>query len=138
MSSLSFTTHPHPAWDKKIEEGLYKKCEALTGHRESLEPLTIYAESDGVFMGGITIEQHSSILWIDSLWVEPNFRKRGIGQGLMKQAFLYARKGNTTEIQLNTFFLTAHDFFLSQCFEDIAVIPNWKYGLDCYLMRKWL
>jgi len=136
MSSLAFTTRPHPAWDKKIEEGLYKACEALTGLRKSLEPFTIYAESDGVFMGGITIEQYGDILWIDSLWVEPNFRKRGIGQELIQQAFLYATKRNATEVQLHTFFPTAHAFFLSQDFEDVAVVPNWKYGLDCYLMRK--
>jgi len=97
MSSMTFTTYPHPVWDKKIAEGLYEECEVLTGHRKSLEPLTIYAESDGVFRGGITIEQDGKILWIDSLWVDPDFRKQAVGQKLLEQAFLWATKGNATE-----------------------------------------
>ena len=64
------------------------------------------------------------------------FRKHGIGKKLMERASLWAIQNDATEIQLNTYFKDAHDFFLACGFEDVSVIPNWKYGLDCYLMRR--
>jgi N-acetylglutamate synthase-like GNAT family acetyltransferase len=122
----------HPEWDKKIEAGLLKECEALTGIRDDFKTHALYAERDSTFAGGIHFEIHGDILWIDSLWIEPDFRKQGVGKQLIEDAAQIKAK----EIQLNTFFSEAHAFFLKCGFEDVALIPNWKYGLDCYLMRK--
>lgn len=135
---LIFTTQSHPEWDQKIEAGLYRTCGILTGVKETYMPHRIYAERNNVFLGGIVVEQHGNIVWIDNLWVEPDYRKQGIGQQLAHQVSLYAAQQNAKELQLNTYFPKAHTFFLSQGFEDVAIIPNWKYGLECYLMRKQL
>ena len=47
-------------------------------------------------------------------------------------------KTNLKEMQLNTYFQEAHAFFLTCDFQDVSSIPNWKYGLTCYFMRKML
>lgn len=133
---LTLTTTNTPEWDKKIAKGLRKECSTLTGIADDFKPHTIYGMVGDKFAGGISFVQHGNILWIDALWVEPHYRKQKIGKQLMEQAVLWASQSNTTEIQLNTYFKEAHDFFLSCGFEDIAVIPNWKYGLKCYLMRR--
>lgn len=111
-------------------------CGVLAGLTQTFMPHMVYAVSTHTFVGGIGVEQHGDILWIDALWIEPDYRKKGIGQQLMGQAFLYAAQQNAKELQLNTFFPKAHTFFLSRGFEDVAVIPHWKYGLECYLMRR--
>jgi GNAT superfamily N-acetyltransferase len=82
------------------------------------------------------MNSHGNILWIDSIWVEPHFRKQNIGSRLLEQTFLYAIHNKAKEVQLNTYFQEAHFFFLKNDFEDVAMIPNWKYGLTCYFMRK--
>jgi hypothetical protein len=64
------------------------------------------------------------------------FEIKELAHELMKQALLYATQCRIGEVQLNTYFPDAHHFFLSQDFEDVTVVPNWKYGLECYLMRK--
>jgi GNAT superfamily N-acetyltransferase len=136
MNSLSFTTQPHPEWDKKIASGLHQECEGLTGRPEEFKTRTFYAKIDDIFVGGIISEQHGEILWIDSIWVEPKFRKYGIGSQLLEKAFLFAIQNKAKEMQLNTYFQEAHSFFLACSFEDVVSVPNWKYGLTCYLMRK--
>ena len=135
VNKLVYTTIPAPAWDKKITNGLRIKCSLLTGLSEESKPHTLYATDEGKFAGGIVFEQRGNILWIDAIWVEPNYRKHGTGKQLMQKANQFAAQKNVTEIQLNTYFKDVHDFFLTCGFEDVAVIPNWKYGLDCFLMR---
>lgn len=135
-SQLTFSTISTPKWDKKIIDGLHKECSSLTGISEDFKPHTIYGMVEDKFAGGIVLEQHGNILWVDALWVETSFRNHGIGKQLMEKTVLWASQNNATEIQLNTYFKDAHGFFLSCGFEDVAVIANWKYGLSCYLMRR--
>ncbi len=136
MTDFSFTTLSTSEWDSKIEAGLRKECEALTGLGNAFNFHSIYVKNGDVFAGGIYLEHHGLILWIDSLWVEPNFRGQGIGKTLLQEALLFARQNKTKEMQLNTYFREAHGFFLTCGFEEVVSIPNWKYGLTCYLMRK--
>lgn len=136
MNAISFTTGANPEWDKKIASGLRKERATLTGRGEEFKTHNFYVSSGDNFAGGVRIEQHGDILWVDALRVEPRFRKQGLGKSLIQQAFLFATQNKLTEVQLNTYFETAHKFFLRCDFEDVAVISNWKYGLTCYLMRK--
>ncbi len=133
---FSFTTLSNPEWDKKIEAGLLKECAALTSSSVTSKTHHIYVKHDDTFVGGIKFEQHAHILWVDSIWIEPPFRKQGVGRALLQEAHLFAIQNKVQEMQLNTYFQEAHTFFLTCGFEDVAVIPNWKWGLTCYLMRK--
>lgn len=133
---LNLTTTPYPEWNNKITAGLTQECKALTGIHEDVIPQYIYIENQGTFKGGIILEQHGNILWIDSIWLEPKYRKKGLGKQLLEKATTLAREQKATQLQLNTYFEHAHKFFVSCGFEDVAVIPKWKYGLDCYLMRR--
>ena len=126
-------------WDKPTS--LYQQY--LT-EQETHQRCVWVAFNDGVFLGYITLKWYSeyapfhqqNIPEIVDLNVLPKFRKQGIGDQLMEKAYQFAVENNAKEIQLNTYFPGAHAFFLVLGFETVAVIPNWKYGLDCYLMRR--
>jgi N-acetylglutamate synthase-like GNAT family acetyltransferase len=135
-SPISFSYSPHPEWNEKITAGLLEECKNLTGSLKSFETHAIYAQHEGAFIGGITFEPHGTILWIDSIWIEPKFRHQGLGKQLIEKATLCAVQAHMKEVQLNTYFETAHTFFLTCGFTDVATIPQWKWGLTCYLMRK--
>ncbi len=68
-------------------------------------------------------------MWIDSHWIEPHFRKQGIGKMLIEKVLLLLAQHKLKEVQLNTYFKEAYDFFLNCDFEDVAgifVIPPQK------------
>jgi len=136
MKSLSFTAIPHPEWNKKITAGLLEECKNLMGVPKGFETHAVYAQHEGAFIGGVTFEPHGTILWVDSIWIAPKFRKQGIGKQLIEKATLFAVQTHMKEVQLNTYFEKAHAFFLTCGFADIATIPQWKWGLTCYFMRK--
>lgn len=138
MTSFSFTTQPNPEWGQKIEVGLRQECKRLTNLIDDFKVYTLYGKVEDCFAGGMSFSPYGDILWIDSIWVEPKFRRQGMGRRLLQEVQLFATKRKVKEIQLNTYFQEAHAFFLTYGFEDVASIPNWKYGLMCYLMRKML
>jgi len=98
MNSLSFITTANPEWDKKIASGLRKECEALTGRIEDFQTHSLYVKSEEIFAGGISVEHHGDILWIDSLWVKPAFRKKGVGKRLMEKTLLLAVQHKIKEV----------------------------------------
>lgn len=136
MTPFSLATVNNPEWDKKIRSGLLKEVETLTSVPADFKTHSIYLKNKDTFAGGISFEHHGDILWIDSLWIEPAFRKQGAGRRLLQEVQLFTTQKKAKEIQLNTFFPEAHAFFLRCGFEDVASIPNWKYGLTCYFMKK--
>lgn len=138
MKSPSFTEIPHPEWNGKITAGLLEECKQLTRAPKDFETHAIYAHHEGTFIGGVTFEPHGTILWIDSIWIEPTFRHQGLGKQLIEKAIFFAVQTHMKEVQLNTYFEKAHAFFLTCGFADVATIPQWKWGLTCYLMRKFV
>jgi len=137
--NISFLTKGDPDLDKKIGDGLHSELQTLSRIAVTdFKTHSIYAFSGVIFAGGIIIEKLGNILWIDSIWVDPKFRDKGIGRQLMLQTLSFADKNNIRQIQLNTFFPEAQSFFSNCGFKDLATIRDWKYGLECYLMRKML
>ncbi len=137
MNSIAYTSSSRHELTNKITEGLQKRLAALTNiDANNIEPQVIYAFHNDMFLGGVMYQLHRDILWIDSLWVEEKHRYKGVGEQLVKKIMLIAGQQGTHQIQLNTFFPEAHEFFLKCGFEDVTVAPDWKYGLQCYLMRK--
>lgn len=134
--TLTFLFDSNPVWEQKIQKELQSLCNQQRGKVDSFKSISIYATSKDCLMGGIIIEYHDDILWIDSLWVEADHRRQGVGKLLLEKAYEYAASHNLKEIQLNTFFPQARDFFLAQGFQEVATLEGWKYGLTCYFMKK--
>jgi len=135
-TAYHFTTSQKREWDEIMGLGLLNDCKQRMGHPEDFPSHSLYVSSGSTFCGGILFEHHGAILWIETLWVDPSFRGRGLGKQLLEKTFHFVQHHQIKEIQLNTYFKEAYSFFLKMGFEEVALIPNWKWGLDCYLMRK--
>jgi GNAT superfamily N-acetyltransferase len=135
IMSITFTTFPNVAWKDKINLELNAHLESHTGfHLVKCEG--IYAFYETRLIGGIIFEKYNNILWVDALWIDPTFRRQGIGTQLINQTIGFAHQNSMTCLQLNTYFEEAKLFFESCHFETIGSIPNWKHGLTCYFMKK--
>ncbi len=87
-------------------------------------------------MAGAICYIQGKILWCDSIYVEQACQNKGFGRQLIEKLIEISVRQNLPEVKLNTYFPKALAFFKKCGFQEVAVIPNWKYGLTCYLMRK--
>ncbi len=133
--SITFTSFPNLTWQDKIELELNAHLESHTGLHAD-QPQGIYGFYEIQLIGGIISQKHNDILWIEALWVDPKFRRQGIGGQLIHQVIAFAKQRSLKCLQANTYFEEARCFFRSCDFEEVASIPNWKYGSTCYFMKK--
>lgn len=135
-SGIHFMRSKNPPFNAEIQQGLRAELEKLTGISEEFPEQNIYAFDGDSPVAGARAELHGDILWLDSIFVKQSYRTEGLAKELLSLLEQYGHEVNAKEIQLNTFFPDAHAFFLRRGFEDIATLPKWKYGLECYLMKK--
>ncbi|MBX9806041.1 MAG: GNAT family N-acetyltransferase [Alphaproteobacteria bacterium] len=133
--SITFSTFMNEEWREKIESKLATQLEEMS-HFHAVKSQNIFAFHELHLIGGTIFQINKDILWVDGLWVESNFRKRGVGKSLLQQIVDLAKQQNLKAIQLNTYFAEARDFFKACGFEEVATIPEWKYGLTCHLLKK--
>ena len=134
-------TSPNPDWDESIWSGIHERHLAETGMENTFERFSIYAVCSvltkyPLITGGAIIESQGDILWMDALWVAPMFRKGGIGFRILDKTTELGINLNCRAIQLNTYFKQNIPFFKHNGFQEVVCIPQWKYNLDCYFMRK--
>jgi GNAT superfamily N-acetyltransferase len=135
-NDLTFSDIPDPNFNDKISKALRCECEKLTGIKNNFDQLNLYLKKGSHTIAGVIYYIHGKILWCDSIYVEEAFQNKKFGSQLISRLLEIALARNLREIQLNTYFSKAYVFFKKCGFEEIAVIPNWKYDLTCYLMRK--
>ena len=135
-NDLTFSDAPDPIFDDKISKALRGECEKLTGVKSDFEQHSLYLKSGAHIIAGAIYYIYGKILWCDSIYVEEAFQNNKLGSQLISKLLEIALSQNLREIQLNTYFPRVYTFFKKCGFEEIAVIPNWKYDLTCYLMRK--
>lgn len=136
MQEINFITTTNEKFNEEISQGLIGCLESLSGFIGRPKIHTIYAQENEKTLGGIVGYLYADILWIDSIYIEKDQRKKGLGKMLLEQMISYAKNFKISEIQLNTYFPEARDFFGNQGFKIVASVPKWKYGLTCYLMKK--
>jgi ribosomal protein S18 acetylase RimI-like enzyme len=134
--SLTFSDMPDSNFDDKIAKALCRECKKLIDIKSDFERLSVYLRKGGHTVAGTICYIHGKILWCDSIYVEEAFQNMRLGSQLISKLLEIAIARNLREIQLNTYFQKSYVFFRKCGFEEIAVIPNWKYDLTCYLMRK--
>jgi len=135
------TTSSQPEWNEAIEWGVQERLFQETEEDHDFDRFSIYAvldilEGRPIMIGGALLEVQGTSLWVDGIWVAPSFRKSGIGAKICDFITGYGLQHRRQTIQLNTYFKENLDFFKKQGFQEVACIPNWKYDLDCYFMRK--
>ncbi len=135
-NGLTFSDIPDLNFDDKIDKALYLECEKLTGIKTNFERVSVYLKQNKETVAGALCYIHGKILWCDSIYVEEPFQNKGFGHQLISELLEIASARDLREIQLNTYFPKALAFFKKCGFEEVAVVPNWKYDLTCYLMRK--
>ncbi|MBM3632916.1 MAG: GNAT family N-acetyltransferase [Alphaproteobacteria bacterium] len=134
--SITITNFRNPAWEDKLNLELNTYLDIHTGHHV-VQSEGFYAFYETQLVGGITyIKTAPKNIWIEGLYVDANFRRQKIGTQLVDKVINSGKECIASHLQLNTFFPEARDFFKACKFDEVATIPNWKYGLTGYFMTK--
>jgi len=134
--SITYTNFRNPAWEEKINIELNTYLDIHTGHHV-VQSQGLYAFHETQLIGGIIyIKTGPKTVWIDGIFVDPKFRRQKIGSNLVGQVINSVKEEGINCLQLNTYFVEGRDFFKSCAFEEVTNIPNWKYELTNYFMKK--
>ncbi|TQM83690.1 ribosomal protein S18 acetylase RimI-like enzyme [Saccharothrix saharensis] len=54
-------------------------------------------------VAGVPHDVHSDVLYLYSMWVKPGFRRRGVGEALVRDVLAWAREHGWARVQLRVF-----------------------------------
>jgi GNAT superfamily N-acetyltransferase len=124
----------NPLLNKAIDDNLKDILEQKIGTPSTFKTGAIYVHENSIFIAGLVFEVQGNLIWIDSLWVDPQFQGKGLGSKLIDRLVNFGEEQGCQTLQLNTYF--ADLFFRKVGFIVISMIPKWKFDLDCYFMRR--
>ena len=103
------------------------------GHK----PLNIVEyDEDGNTIGGILGGTYWGWMYIDILWVHENYRHKGIGSKLLREAEREAKCRGCHHAHLDTMSWQAPGFYQKYGYEVIGILPDIPKGNQKYLLQK--
>ncbi len=97
----------------------------------------VIKNSENKIIAGINSKMYCwNCLYIDSLWVDADYRKFGFGTKLLNEVEMIARKRGGRLIHLDTFDFQAKDFYIKQGYEVFGVLDNCPENHRRYYMKK--
>ena len=119
-----------------IREGLAQFNRERVGD-DGHKPLNLveYDES-GEIVGGLLGGTYWGWMYIDILWVKEDYRKKGIGSGLLEEAEKEAVRRGCHHVHLETMSWQAPKFYEKYGYEVIGVLPDITTGNQKYLLIK--
>jgi ribosomal protein S18 acetylase RimI-like enzyme len=91
---------------------------------------------NGQIIGGILGGTYWGWMYIDILWVNEHYRRRGLGSKLLSEAEKEAVRRGCHHVHLDTMSWQAPDFYIKHGYEVIGVLPDIPNGNQKYLLMK--
>ncbi len=106
----------------------------------SVEELRNYIiKDDGKIIAGIKICLYrNECMFISVLFVDEEYRCKGLGSGLLKHVEEEAKSRRIKLIHLDTFDFQAKDFYLKQGYEIFGILDDCPRGHKRYYLKKYL
>jgi ribosomal protein S18 acetylase RimI-like enzyme len=119
-----------------IREGLKQYSLDVAGFISSTESFGFKASIDNKFVGGAVVETFLGEVYIKYLYVDPNFRHKGIGTSLMNYVFDFAKDRNAKFITVTTLSFQAPDFYTKFDFDIELVRKGYTNDVVKYYLKK--
>lgn len=125
---------PSASDDKIIRDGIVNFNAQIIN--ENATHFSVFAKEHHKIIGGALIWEHSDALYIDVLWCNENYRKKGVGTRIMTLIDGVAKTKNRHKIFVDTYAFQAQLFYQKHGFYSIGTIPDYLLGHDRIFMRK--
>jgi len=136
MSQLKYVIENSPSTsdDKKIRDGIVNFNSQTIN--EKATHFSVFAKDGFEIIGGALIWEHSDALYIDVLWCNDNYRKKGIGTKIINIIDDLAIDKKVSKIFVDTYDFQAQAFYQKQGFTCIGIIPEYLLGHNRIFMKK--
>jgi GNAT superfamily N-acetyltransferase len=97
----------------------------------------IIKDTAGNIIAGIKADiYHWGILYIEALFVEEQYRRKGLGSALLNKVETNARKVGATLVHTDTFDFQSKDFYLKHGYEIFGILEDCPKGHKRYYLKK--
>lgn len=136
MSTFEFVidNSPSASDDKIIRNGIVNFNSQIIN--EQATHFSVFAKDGLQIIGGALIWEHSDALYIDVLWCDEHYRKKGIGTKIMSMIDGVAINKRLPKIFVDTYAFQAQAFYQKHGFYCIGTIPEYLLGHNRIFMRK--
>lgn len=93
-------------------------------------------ENDEIIAGCNSYMYCWDTLYIDVLWINENYRKKGYGSLLLQEIEKVSIENGCKLMHLTTFDFQAKDFYLKHGYEIYGILNYKHMGFNCYSMKK--
>ena len=119
-----------------IRAALYDCNKKIVGDDDHTPLNIVEYDDNGNIIGGILGGTYWGWMYIDILWVQADFRRRGIGSKLLVEAEQEAARRGCHHVHLDTMSWQAPEFYKKHGYEVIGVLPDIPSGNQKYLLMK--
>ena len=120
--------------DRLVEYNLSK---VKSEQEENFIDLSMKAVEDDKIIAGIIAKMYCwNIVYVDTLWVDPDYRGRRIGEKLLTMLENEAKLKGAKLVHLDTFDFQAKDFYLKQGYEIFGKLEDCPENHCRYYMKK--
>ena len=134
MADVRLLDQPEPDWERVT-------FDALDAHNRSAAPtltpadLMLVAEAQGQAIAGLFGTTLGGWLFVDRLWVAPDYRGRGIGTRLMTAAHAEAVRRGCHGAHTDTFSFQALPFYLGLGYREFGRLEGFDGGQTRHFLR---
>lgn len=120
--------------DRLVE---YNLSQVKSEQEENFIDLSMKVVEDDKIIAGIIAKMYCwNIVYVDTLWVDPDYRGRRIGEKLLTMLENEAKLKGAKLVHLDTFDFQAKDFYLKQGYEIFGKLEDCPENHRRYYMKK--
>ena len=119
-----------------LEDGLYRYNVEQTGRDDGRRLNIFVRDAGGQVMAGLSGWTWAGWLKVNTLWVRPDVRRTGHGQGLLKAAETEAAARGCTRATLDTYSFQAPLFYQRLGYKIVAAVDDLPAGHKHYTLVK--
>ncbi|MGN1433395.1 MAG: GNAT family N-acetyltransferase [Ruminococcus sp.] len=121
--------------DKLVEYNLSQVPATQKIHFENINKKILNA--NGEIIAGCVARMYCwNVLYIDILWVDENYRHKGLGTKLLEYIENTAKEKGCYLVHLDTFDFQAKDFYLNHGYEIFGILKDCPKGHCRYYLEK--
>lgn len=122
--------------DRLVE---YNLTQVEATQKENFIDLSKKIVKNGKIIAGIIARMYCwNVVYVDTLWVDPNYRERKIGKSLLKNVETEAKSNGAKLIHLDTFDFQAKEFYKKQGYVVFGKLDDCPENHCRYFMKKLL